>query len=223
MLKNLWTRSDPRIMASPKQAATWEAEVTFLDTDSAPFKDLRGLAIAPNGTYALVVNNNYHNIARFDLLTREVTFITDTNMRYPQDVAIALDGSYALVAPADISKDAEVRATAEGILEMNGGIDGMVNAAGVRLDDGPLLEAPVEVLNRSWAVNVRGSYLVARAAVGILAGSGRIGQVVCAGAGAFGVTQAARAACPAAATSFRTPSSPPSKSSQSWRQEGTTA
>ena len=89
----------PIVMAAEQAVATWEAEVTFVDTGSDTFTGPRGLAIAPNGTYALVANCNANNIARLDLLTLAVSFITDNNLRYPQDVAIAPDGSFgALVA-----------------------------------------------------------------------------------------------------------------------------
>ncbi len=103
-------------------------------------------------------------------------------------------GGYAAALVADVSRDQDVRQAAESIGELVEGLDALVGLASVRLDQGPLIEATAETLNRSLAVNLRGAWLCARAALPLMAGGGRIVHVLCEGDGAFAISQAALAA-----------------------------
>lgn len=58
-----------------------------------------GVAVSPDGAYALVANQQDGDIGRIDLKTRDVTFpilLEDFSMHH--GIAIAPDGAYALVA-----------------------------------------------------------------------------------------------------------------------------
>ena len=76
----------------------------------------------------------------------------------------ALRGSgQAWFVPADASDPAAVRGSADTAVERLGGLDVLVNNAGIGVQAG-LLETPVEDYDRVMAVNVRGYYLYARSA-----------------------------------------------------------
>lgn len=104
---------------------------------------------------------------------------------------VRLAGGWAAVVPADVSRDQDVRQAAESIGDLIEGLDALVALAAVRLDQGPLVDATAEILNRTLAVNLRGAWLCARAAVPLMGGSGRIVHVLGDGDGAFAVSQAA--------------------------------
>lgn len=80
------------------------------------------------------------------------------------------------VLRADVSREEEVTAAVALAAARLGGLDIVVNSAGIELD-GALADQPVAELDRMWAVNVRGPVLVTRAALPHLAAGGRIVNV----------------------------------------------
>jgi NAD(P)-dependent dehydrogenase (short-subunit alcohol dehydrogenase family) len=91
-----------------------------------------------------------------------------------RSTAAALDG---VAVPADLSDPAAAaRATAEAI-ELLGGVDVLVNAAGV-LQLGPLLETSVEQWDRVFAVNARAMLITMQGVAPAMIAAGRGGRIV---------------------------------------------
>ncbi len=68
-----------------------------------------------------------------------------------------------LLAPLDVTDEAAAERVAAQVVEVLGGLDGVVNAAGIAADI-PALDTPVDAFRRILDVNVTGSFIVARAA-----------------------------------------------------------
>lgn len=68
------------------------------------------------------------------------------------------------VAPlrVDVAEEASVKAMVQAVLARHGRVDVLVNSAGIGRDI-PFLDTPVEVLDRIYAVNVRGTFLCGQA------------------------------------------------------------
>ncbi len=67
----------------------------------------------------------------------------------------------------DVSDEAAVTAMADGLRAEWGGLDVVVHCAGI-IHEAPLLDTPVADFDRVIAVNLRGSFLVGRAAIGLM-------------------------------------------------------
>ena len=68
-----------------------------------------------------------------------------------------------LLAPLDVTDEAAAERVAAKVVEVLGGLDGVVNAAGIAADI-PALDTPVDAFRRILDVNVTGTFIVARAA-----------------------------------------------------------
>lgn len=90
--------------------------------------------------------------------------------------SIQATGGNAFAVQADVSDEASAVAAVTGAARRMGGLDLLVNSAGV-IADGPLLETPVAVFDRIMAVNVRGTFIVGREALRIMSAQGR-GRVI---------------------------------------------
>lgn len=90
--------------------------------------------------------------------------------------SIEAAGGKAFALQADVSDEASAVAAVTGAARRMDGIDLLVNSAGV-IADGPLLETPVAVFDRIMAVNVRGTFIVGREALRIMAAQ-RHGRVI---------------------------------------------
>jgi DNA-binding beta-propeller fold protein YncE len=87
--------AQPQSTALP---AALEEKVTF---PYAGFNSPTGVAISPDGAFALVVNYNRHHVARIDLAGGGEVTTSYTGFTYPLGVAISPDGALALVANCD--------------------------------------------------------------------------------------------------------------------------
>src|SRR5262245_15007078 len=72
-----------------------------------------------------------------------------------------------MLAPLDVTDEAAVTATVGQVCDRLGGLDGVVNSAGIAADI-PALDTPVELFRRILDINVTGTFLVARAAARIM-------------------------------------------------------
>lgn len=100
-------------------------------------------------------------------------FIGDVNADAAAAVAAEI-GATALTL--DIGDEASVRASAER-LAADGGIDVLINNAGIVAGGGTLQEVPVDVVDAALRVNVRGTFLMLRVFGALLAETGR-GSIV---------------------------------------------
>lgn len=96
-------------------------------------------------------------------------FIGDVNADAATAVAAEI-GATALTL--DIGDESSVRAAAER-LAADGGIDVLVNNAGIVAGGGTLQEVPVDVVDAALRVNVRGTFLMLRIFGALLADAGR--------------------------------------------------
>lgn len=96
-------------------------------------------------------------------------FIGDVNAEAATAVAAEI-GATALTL--DIGDESSVRAAAER-LAADGGIDVLVNNAGIVAGGGTLQDVPVDVVDAALRVNVRGTFLMLRIFGALLADAGR--------------------------------------------------
>jgi 3-oxoacyl-[acyl-carrier protein] reductase len=82
-------------------------------------------------------------------------------------VAIGRAGGRAFALQADVAEEAEVEALFAAALPRLGGLDVLVNNAGI-LFEKPLLETSVADFDRLMGVNLRGTFLVGREALRVL-------------------------------------------------------
>ncbi|MDQ7844469.1 MAG: SDR family NAD(P)-dependent oxidoreductase [Armatimonadota bacterium] len=94
-----------------------------------------------------------------------------------EDVAAQARSTAArvLTYPTDLAEDAEVAALADRLREEVGGVDLLVHGAG-EIALGPIDQAPVELFDRQYRINVRAAYLLTQELLPLL--RSRRGQVV---------------------------------------------
>ncbi|MDQ3460583.1 MAG: SDR family oxidoreductase [Deinococcota bacterium] len=85
---------------------------------------------------------------------------------------IRAGGGATVFFRADVSKSDEVKALVGAAVERFGGLDIMVNNAGITHRNGPMLEVSEEVFDRVYAVNVKSLYLAAIHAVPVFRARG---------------------------------------------------
>ncbi|WP_457029126.1 2,3-dihydro-2,3-dihydroxybenzoate dehydrogenase [Kitasatospora sp. P5_F3] len=114
------------------------------------------------------------------------------------------EGGRAEAFPADVTDSAEVEAVVEAVEQQLGGIDYLVNGAGVLR-----LGAAKDLTDQDWsatfAVNTTGVFFISRAVVNRMVAGGRRGAIVTVASNAAGtarVDMSAYAASKAAATMF---------------------
>src|SRR4051812_5308973 len=90
--------------------------------------------------------------------------IADINEKAARDVAAAI-GKDAIAVRADVSQRADVDAAVKVALDAFGGLDLLVNNAGINFNRAPLTEVTEEQFDRIFAVNVKSIYLFAQAVV----------------------------------------------------------
>ncbi len=120
---------------------------------------------------------------RLDAVVREITTL----------------GRHGLAVRADVSKASDVQAMMDQAVDAFGGIDILVNCAGVWKMGLPLLDCPEEEWDHIVDTNLKGTYLCCRAAGRIMAARGRgsivnlssqVGINPSAGIGPYGVSKA---------------------------------
>jgi NAD(P)-dependent dehydrogenase (short-subunit alcohol dehydrogenase family) len=101
--------------------------------------------------------------------------LTDVRADAAQAVAdeIVKDGGEAIALALDVSDEEQVRAAIARVVEQWGGLDVLLNNAGVALQ-GTLLGTSVEDWDRVMAINTRGTWLLMKHAAPAMAGSGSI-------------------------------------------------
>jgi NAD(P)-dependent dehydrogenase (short-subunit alcohol dehydrogenase family) len=86
-------------------------------------------------------------------------------------------GGEAIAIAADITDDAQVAEALRGVIERFGRLDILYNCAGGTVpEDGPVTEVPLDVFDRTFDLDVRGTFLCCRHAIPamIRAGGGAI-------------------------------------------------
>lgn len=81
----------------PTFCETWEPVSNVTKPYTSGFNGPRLIAITPDGSFALVANENDNSISRIDLNTGETTKPYTSGFSSPYGIAIAPDGSFALV------------------------------------------------------------------------------------------------------------------------------
>ncbi|SLN54754.1 SDR family oxidoreductase [Oceanibacterium hippocampi] len=94
--------------------------------------------------------------------------------------AVRAAGGTAIAVRGDVSSEADVIAMFDAATDAFGGLDGVVNNAGVVAPASPLADMTLERLRRIFDINVLGAYLVAREAARrmSLASGGQGGAIV---------------------------------------------
>ena len=90
--------------------------------------------------------------------------IADINEKAARDVAAAI-GKDAIAVRADVSQRRDVEAAVKAALDAFGGLDVLVNNAGINFSRAPLTEMTEEQFDCIFAVNVKSIYLFAQAVV----------------------------------------------------------
>lgn len=95
------------------------------------------------------------------------------DIRPPQETAAAARAAGAeevLSLACDVSDEGAVATMGRAVGEAFGGLDILVHCAGI-IHEAPLLETPVADFDRVIAINLRGSFLVGKTAIGLMQGS----------------------------------------------------
>ncbi|MFO1175124.1 MAG: SDR family oxidoreductase [Paracoccaceae bacterium] len=94
------------------------------------------------------------------------------DIRLPEETAKAARaaGAEVLSLACDVSDASAVAAMARAVRDAFGGLDVLVHCAGV-IHEAPLLETPIADFDRVIAINLRGSFLVGQAAIGLMEGT----------------------------------------------------
>lgn len=132
--------------------------------------------------------------------------LVDRNGERLEEIAKELrnDGGRAEAFPADVTDSSAVEAVVEAIEQQHGGIDYLVNGAGV-LRLGPAKELTDVDWSSTFAVNTTGVFFISRAVVNRMVARGQKGAIVTVASNAAGtarVDMSAYAASKAAATMF---------------------
>jgi len=91
---------------------------------------------------------------------RDATALTAWHQRAGESTGV-------LLTPFDVTDEPAAQAAVARAAEVLGGLDGVVNAAGIAADI-PALDTPVELFRRVLDVNVTGTFIVARAAARVM-------------------------------------------------------
>jgi 3-oxoacyl-[acyl-carrier protein] reductase len=97
--------------------------------------------------------------------------VVDVNGDAARKVAEGIPGAIAIAA--DVSKAADVNRAVQETVQAFGGLDVLLNNAGISHRNRPMLEVEEDEFDRVFAVNVKSIYLFARAAIPQMRSQGR--------------------------------------------------
>jgi 3-oxoacyl-[acyl-carrier protein] reductase len=111
---------------------------------------------------------------RFGMFSANVV-VADINNVAAQRVALEITnaGAKAIAVEADVTRDSDVALIADAATSHFGGLDIVVNNAGITHKNQPMLEVDEETFDRVFAVNVKSIYLSARHFVPIMRKAGQ--------------------------------------------------
>ncbi|NIY46249.1 glucose 1-dehydrogenase [Cedecea colo] len=92
--------------------------------------------------------------------------------------AIRAAGGEALVIAGDVARAADVAAIIEGAIEKFGRLDYVFNNAGIQGKGAPIIEMEEESFDELIAINLKGPWLMTRAALRVMIPAGRGGAIV---------------------------------------------
>ncbi|WGK62456.1 SDR family NAD(P)-dependent oxidoreductase [Halopseudomonas sp. SMJS2] len=100
--------------------------------------------------------------------------LVDLNQSHLEKAAqsAGLDAGHTLLVAADVSREEDVQGYVHAAIERFGRIDGFVNNAGIEGTPALIEEQSVEVLDRVYAVNVRGVFLGLRHVLPVMRAQG---------------------------------------------------
>ena len=103
--------------------------------------------------------------------------IVDIDKKAVEETTQKLRTSQTMIAPCDVTSEADVRRAFEAVLENWGGIDILVNAAGVA-PAYPLVDMPADKWRFALEVNLTGYFLMAKYAAKIMIQQGMGGNII---------------------------------------------
>ncbi|KAF5343127.1 hypothetical protein D9758_015217 [Tetrapyrgos nigripes] len=118
------------------------------------------LRLAKNGMH-VAVNDIAPNLDNLNSLSEEIRAM----------------GMKSSVHTADVSKEEQVRAMIEGVVETHGGLDVMIANAGITICNS-FLETTVEEWDRIFSINARGTFLCYKYAGNQMVKQGRGGRII---------------------------------------------
>jgi len=92
--------------------------------------------------------------------------------------AIRATGGEALVIAGDVSKAADVDAVVKGAIERFGRLDCVFNNAGIQGKGGPIIDTDEASFDELIAINLKGPWLMTRAALRVMIPAGRGGAII---------------------------------------------
>lgn len=100
--------------------------------------------------------------ARLFLAEGAAVAVADLDAAAAGRLVAEMPASHALALETDVADETSVERAVERVVERFGRIDVLVNCAGVSIRH-PALEMPVDIWDKTFAVNVRGTFLPSRA------------------------------------------------------------
>lgn len=94
-----------------------------------------------------------------------ITYSTSRDPALAVGAAIEAEGQRALVLRADVAVEQDVLDAFAAVDDAWGGVDALVNNAGIAPGIGPFASIDVADIERTWAVNLTGAFVCAREAV----------------------------------------------------------
>ncbi len=86
-------------------------------------------------------------------------------------------GRQCAAVEADVGDETQARVACQQAIETLGGLDILINCAGIILEK-PLLEMSADEFDRVVRVNLRGTFLMGREAIGVMKRQGRGGRII---------------------------------------------
>ena len=121
-------------------------------------------------------------------LARDGARVIVTDITGQEEDVAAMLGAGAVSRHLDVSSEAEVRATEAWLEAEFGGLDILINNAGIGLGQALMHEYPIEYFDKIMSINVRGAYMMLQAALRLMLRRGGGAVVNTASIGGFRAT-----------------------------------